>query len=77
MNLASLFRVLSIFPAGVKSVKSSTEQTKTQPGIQRLLEEYRRRFRIPENTLYYSKEDYDIAEKKFVKYAILNGKHKS
>lgn len=39
-------------------------------GIHLLLEKYRKMFRIPENLNYYSDEDYQIAEKKFLKYAI-------
>ncbi len=43
-------------------------------GIQLLLDKYRRKFRISENLKYYSKKDYPIAEKKFIKYALQKGK---
>ena len=40
------------------------------PGINKLLKRYREIFRIPENLNHYSSEDYRIAEKKFLKYAL-------
>ena len=43
-------------------------------GIQLLLDKYRKKFRISENVQYYSKKDYSIAEKKFIKYALNKGK---
>jgi hypothetical protein len=39
-------------------------------GIKRLIEYYRSVFRTAENLDYYSPEDYRIAEKKFLKYAL-------
>jgi hypothetical protein len=39
-------------------------------GIQLLLLRYKKIFRIPENINYYSKQDYEIAEKKFLKYSL-------
>ena len=43
-------------------------------GIQLLVKKYRNMFQIPENLDYYSKTDYRIAEKKFLKYALMEGK---
>ena len=43
-------------------------------GIQLLLDKYKKKFRISENIQYYSKKDYLIAEKKFIKYALNKGK---
>jgi hypothetical protein len=43
-------------------------------GIRLLLKKYKELFRIPENLNYYSEEDYRIAEKKFIKYALRTGK---
>jgi hypothetical protein len=40
-------------------------------GLERLLQRYKRIFRIPENVNHYSKLDYQIAEKKFLKHALL------
>ena len=40
-------------------------------GIHVLLKKYRKVFRIPENLNYYSKTDYKIAERKFLKYALM------
>jgi hypothetical protein len=41
-------------------------------GIKLLVEKYRNEFRQPENTNYYSQDDYKEAERKFVKMC-LNG----
>jgi len=43
-------------------------------GIQLLLNKYKKKFRISENLKYYSEKDYQIAEKKFLKYALHKGK---
>jgi hypothetical protein len=45
---------------------SSGENT----GIQLLLQRYKKMFRIPENLNHYSKPDYEIAEKKFLKHSL-------
>jgi len=39
-------------------------------GLELLLQKYKRIFRVPENLNYYSKTDYQIAEKKFLKYVL-------
>jgi len=44
---------------------------KENVGIQLLLKKYRDIFRIPENLKHYSETNYKIAEKKFIKYALL------
>ena len=43
-------------------------------GIQLLLKKYKNMFRIAENVNYYSEKDYRAAEKKFIKYALREGK---
>jgi hypothetical protein len=40
-------------------------------GLERLLKEYKKMFRVPENLNYYSKEDYQEAERKFLKYVLV------
>jgi hypothetical protein len=45
------------------------ERKKT--GIDLLLKRYRKVFRIPENLNHYSKKDYEIAERKFIKYVLM------
>jgi hypothetical protein len=40
-------------------------------GIDLLLKRYRKVFRIPENLNHYSKKDYAIAERKFIKYVLM------
>lgn len=42
-------------------------------GIQRIIERYKTRFRVPENLNFYSRKDLIAAERKFLKYAITNG----
>ena len=42
-------------------------------GIKKLVNSYKRAFRIPENLNFYSEEDYKKAERKFVKIAIRVG----
>jgi hypothetical protein len=53
-------------------VQEDSEQNAA--GIKSLVKKYRTMFEIPENLNHYSKEDYKIAEKKFLKFAILEGK---
>ena len=45
----------------------------SKSGIELLLEKYAAIFRTPENLNHYSKEDYQAAERKFLKYALENG----
>ena len=42
-------------------------------GVKLLKEMYRKKFRIPENVDYYSKEDLKKAEKKYVKLCLITG----
>jgi hypothetical protein len=44
-----------------------------ESGIKKLVESYKKAFRIPENLNFYSNEDYKKAERKFVKIAIRLG----
>ena len=43
-------------------------------GLELLVERYKKVFQIPENLNYYSEEDYQKAERKFLKYALDTGK---
>ena len=52
------------------------KDSRENPGIKLLLKHYRTMFRVKENLNYYSSRDYKIAEKKFLKYALLKGKDK-
>jgi hypothetical protein len=47
---------------------------KNPTGINLLLKECRKRFRIPENLDYYSDEDFREAEKKFIKLCFMGGR---
>ncbi len=42
-------------------------------GIQRIVNRYKALFRIPENLNFYAPEDLLNAERKFLKFAIMNG----
>ena len=50
------------------------KDSKENRGIKLLLKHYRSMFRVKENLNYYSSKDCKIAEKKFLKYALLKGK---
>ncbi|CAB5085526.1 hypothetical protein D3OALGA1CA_554 [Olavius algarvensis associated proteobacterium Delta 3] len=50
-----------------------TTQQKGDLGIKMLVSRYRKQFRIEENTGFYSKNDFEAAEKKFIKFAIRSG----
>ena len=43
---------------------------KQNPGISLLLKRYKKVFQIPENLNYYSEQDYKVAERMFMKYAL-------
>ena len=45
-------------------------------GIKLLVEKYRKKFRIAENINHYSEENYKIAERKFLKFALSMGDSK-
>ena len=42
-------------------------------GVKLLRKMYRKKFRVPENTNFYSKEDLKKAEKKYVKLCLITG----
>lgn len=42
-------------------------------GIKALVRKYRKKFRIPENLNHYTREDYQKAEKKFLKFCLATG----
>lgn len=42
-------------------------------GIGRLVEKYRRQFRIPENYEYYSEDDYQLAERQYLRFCLKRG----
>jgi hypothetical protein len=39
-------------------------------GLELMLKRYKKLFRIPENVNHYSKPDFLLAEKKFIKYSL-------
>ena len=46
-------------------------------GLELLIRECRKRFRIPENINHYSAEDFREAEKKFLKLCLISGSWKN
>ena len=49
------------------------QSKRSNPGIKKLTQKYRTLFRIPENLNHYSKQDFHVAERKFLKYALEDG----
>ena len=49
---------------------------KNKSGKKLLIEEYRKRFRIPENLYHYSEDDLREAERKFIKHNLTHGDSK-
>ena len=49
------------------------QSTRSNPGIKKLTQKYRTLFRVPENLNHYSKQDFNIAERKFLKHALEDG----
>ena len=43
-------------------------------GIKMMIKKYRKAFRVRENLDFYSEEDFIVAERKFLKYALMQGK---
>ena len=43
-------------------------------GLKRLIKQYRREFRVPENIDHYAPADFRAAERKFIKYALKTGR---
>ena len=47
------------------------KQSDKTVGIRRLVEKGREAFRISENVNFYSEQDYKTAEKKFIKFCVI------
>jgi hypothetical protein len=62
---------MTVCEIGGENIMRKGFQSKS--GIELLLEKYIAIFRTPENLNHYSKEDYQVAERKFLKYALGNG----
>ena len=45
----------------------------TASGMDRLVEKYRRQFRIPENLDYYSEQDFQSAEREYLRFCLSRG----
>ena len=45
----------------------------TTTGMDRLVEKYRRQFRIPENLNYYSERDFHRAERAYLRFCLNRG----
>ncbi len=42
-------------------------------GMDRLVDKYRRQFRIPENYEHYSEDDYQSAERQYLRFCLMRG----
>lgn len=49
------------------------EETDSRDGIRALIKTLKKMFRIPENLAHYTQEDFQKAEKKFLKFCLQNG----
>jgi hypothetical protein len=56
-------------PQVIAMAKTIDENT----GIKLMIQKYRRAFRVRENLDFYSEEDFIVAERKFLKYTLLQG----
>lgn len=45
----------------------------TSSGIDRLVEKYRRQFRIPENLNHYTEADFQQAEREYLRFCLMRG----
>ena len=61
--------LLPFYIMGGNSISQNT-------GMKLLVEKYRKKFRIAENMNHYSEENYKIAERKFLKFALGMGASK-
>ena len=50
------------------------KDTSKTMGLKLLIKEYKDQFKISENLNYYSRIDYQEAEKRYVKYCLRNGR---
>lgn len=44
-----------------------------EPGLRRLVEKFKQEFKQPENTGYYSQQDYAVAEKRYIYHRLNRG----
>lgn len=49
------------------------QNANTASGMDRLVDKYRRQFRIPENLDYYSDNDYHQAEREYLRFCLSRG----
>ncbi len=49
------------------------QNVRNNSGIRKLTQKYRTIFRTPENLNHYSREDFHMAERKFLKHALEDG----
>ena len=76
MNTSIFSAAMSVDSNGLfdTSGPETGDDLRANKGIKSLLEIYRALFRIPENLDHYSESDYRTAERRFLKYAIDQGK---
>lgn len=52
---------------------SEDKQTAADKGIDRIVEKYRQKFRIPENLDHYAEEDLHEAERQYLRFCLTTG----
>jgi len=73
-HLAVLKSIAFLYPSEEPGA-TMTSGRNPATGIELLIQKYRKEFEIPENLDYYSAEDYSAAQKKYLKWCLLEGRH--
>ncbi len=60
-------------PGGVALMTSEEKQTAADKGIDRIVEKYRQKFRIPENLDHYAEDDLHEAERQYLRFCLNTG----
>jgi hypothetical protein len=61
-------------PPGKEAASDMDSEGRAQEGIKQLVQKYKQDFRIPENTEFYSVEDFRLARKGYIKFCLRNGR---
>lgn len=54
-------------------MQMSEKKNLGEPGLRRLVEKFKQEFKQPENTGYYSEQDYAVAEKRYIYHRLNRG----
>lgn len=71
--MVRLLLIVSLYYDSIIAGGAMKTQMNDTAGIQRIVSRYKALFRVPENLNFYSEKDLMAAERKFLKFAIMNG----